>query len=100
MFKLKNINFPFSRYAADHVLAALTNGTIEVFNRSASGEWDWDNHISVNLGKRRDFPVLCLLPTSGKIWAGIGNNARIINEKNFKEEHVLMVWFLLLSCYY
>lgn len=79
------------RYSGGHVFAALTNGTLEIFSRNIAGEWDWDNHASVLLGQRRDFPVLCLLPTNNKIWAGISHTVKILNDITHKEEYSIQV---------
>ena len=79
------------RYSGGHVFAALTNGTLEIFNRNIQGEWDWDNHRSISIGQRRDFPVLCLLPVNHKIWSGISHTVRILDDTTLKEEHSLQV---------
>uniref|UniRef100_A0A182X0Y1 JNK-interacting protein 3 n=1 Tax=Anopheles quadriannulatus TaxID=34691 RepID=A0A182X0Y1_ANOQN len=79
---LHKIKLPDSVLSIVHVesrvIVALANGTLAVFRRQVSGEWDLNSYHLLTLGSPK-YSVRCLTIVGDKVWAAHRNKIHVID---------------------
>ena len=86
-FKAKHFKFPFSiRHVRGRVLAALANGQVAIFARSATdGEWDLSAYWLLELAPPT-VAVRCLTRVHSTVWAAFRNKIAVIDPESLRVE--------------
>ncbi|XP_063970634.1 C-Jun-amino-terminal kinase-interacting protein 4-like [Lytechinus pictus] len=82
--KLKDAIFAIV-HIKGRVLAALADGTVAVFHRSADGQWDLNNYHVLDLGKPQN-SIRCMVVVLDRVWCGIRNKIHVVHPQTLKVE--------------
>ena len=82
--------FYFSHFShvKGRVLAALADGTVAIFQRDSSGQWDLRNYHLLDLG-RPHHSIRCMVQVHSKVWLGYRNRIHIVDPKLMSVEATL-----------
>nr|XP_014353028.1 PREDICTED: C-Jun-amino-terminal kinase-interacting protein 4-like [Latimeria chalumnae] len=75
-------------YVRGYVVAALANGTLAVFSRDTSGQWDATNFRLLDLG-RPSQSIRCMVAVGNRVWCGYRNRVYVVDPRAAKVER----WF-------
>ncbi|XP_071481197.1 C-Jun-amino-terminal kinase-interacting protein 4-like [Diadema antillarum] len=82
--KLKDAIFAIV-HIKGRVLAALADGTVAVFHRSADGQWDMNNYHVLDLGRPQN-SIRCMVVVLDRVWCGLRNKIHVIHPQTLKVE--------------